>query len=541
MAIPVPSLDLINDTRNNIRKSRLLSIMSFVFLSLLGIVIVYYLFITYSSSLFNYNTLKEGLIGQPRYLNPLFAHDNEIDRTITSLVFSSLVEYDFSSKTFVGELAEKYEIEDEGKVYHFWLKDNIYFHDGTKLTIDDILFTYEVVQHDNYHGFWKEAFADVKIEKINDLELKMTLEEPVASFIEHNTIGIIPKHLFDDVNDAMRPDHIFNVAPVGSGDFSYMKKELFSEELQKVESLFLESVDNSKPITKVQFYFFDSEDDLINAYKMGTINAFGTLNRNMKNTLSDWNNYNLIEKPLMSRYYGLFFNLSSDKRINSSETRKAIAQAINKDELMTTIFGDEEIQRITGPLENTSWAFDPNIETHIYSEDDAKVLLADIPEEELSFTLTYPDIGTNAQLAEQIKIYCEKVGITITLRSIAVHDLRDQVIGPRNFEILLLGQEVSHDPDRYTFWHSTQVNYPKLNISQYKNRFNDKALEDARETTNQEERKILYYDFQRYFQSDVPAIMLYQPNYYYFVANRFSDKMSIEELCIPEDRFNSII
>ena len=66
---------------------------------------------------------------------------------------------------------------------------------------------------------------------------------------------------------------------------------------------------------------------------------------------------------------------------------------------------------------------------------------------------------------------------------------------------------VLNDPDQYTLWHSRQP----TNITNYKNLRIDKLLEDGRQTSNQNDRKIIYNDFQKYLIDDMPAIFLYFP------------------------------
>ncbi len=502
--------------------------------------IIYYLIYNYNPNIFHFNELREGLVGQPRFLNPLFSQDNDSDRVISHLIFQGLVRYDPETKQFVGNVADRYEITDEGKVYHFYLKDNLYFHDGQKLTMEDVIFTYSVIQYENYHGFWKEAFSKVKIDKVSDTELTMTLEAPLASFIEHNTVGIIPSHLFSSPDDALRPSHIFNVAPVGSGPYRYVKKDLSTDQ-KSVENLLLVNKSKGAKLPKIRFYFFNSETELTNAYKMGRIDAFGTTNSETIRDLKDWTNYQLNTLTLGQRYYGVFFNLQSEKKISEFSVREALIRGINFEFLNQQIFNENQVKLMNGPIETNSFAYDPEIKTYGFDVEKAKELIKDYKAEELSFTLTYPDTETNQKIAYYLQQAWGEIGVNIELKTVSIYSLRDAVIGPRNFEILLLGQEVSRDPDRYSLWHSTQINYPALNISQFKNRFVDKALEQGRKEMDPEKRKVHYKDFQRYFQNELPAELLYQPNYYYLISKRYAGKFEVKEMGLPEDRFDYLL
>ncbi len=75
----------------------------------------------------------------------------------------------------------------------------------------------------------------------------------------------------------------------------------------------------------------------------------------------------------------------------------------------------------------------------------------------------------------------------------------------QDVQAVLLSREVPADPDQYTWWHSNQ----SANISNYQNPRVDKLLEDARKETDQQRRKVMYLEFQRYLVEDVPAMFLY--------------------------------
>jgi ABC-type transport system substrate-binding protein len=73
-----------------------------------------------------------------------------------------------------------------------------------------------------------------------------------------------------------------------------------------------------------------------------------------------------------------------------------------------------------------------------------------------------------------------------------------------NFQLLLLGQEIPDDPDQYFMWHSDQA----TNFTHYQNTRIDSLLEKGRQTMDQEERKVVYQEFQQFLLEDPPAIFL---------------------------------
>jgi len=94
-------------------------------------------------------TYVEGIVGQPRFINPIYAPLNDVDRDLTEILFSGLIKYDKEGK-IIKDLANNFEIKEAGKIYEFSLRDNVFWSDGKKLTADDIVFTVETIQNPDY-------------------------------------------------------------------------------------------------------------------------------------------------------------------------------------------------------------------------------------------------------------------------------------------------------------------------------------------------------------------------------------------------------
>jgi ABC-type transport system substrate-binding protein len=77
---------------------------------------------------------KEGIIGEPHFLNPILAQTNDTDRDLTRIIFSSLLKYD-GQGNLIPDLIKNYEIKENGLIYEFFLKDNIKWHDKEILNI----------------------------------------------------------------------------------------------------------------------------------------------------------------------------------------------------------------------------------------------------------------------------------------------------------------------------------------------------------------------------------------------------------------------
>jgi peptide/nickel transport system substrate-binding protein len=129
------------------------------------------------------------------------------------------------------------------------------------------------------------------------------------------------------------------------------------------------------------------------------------------------------------------------------------------------------------------------------------------------------DLPGQNEFAKRIKDSWEdRLDINITIRKVDPDKILTDVIQPRDYEILLYGQEVGRDPDRYVNWHSSQKDYPGINISGFEHIRSDRALEEGRNELTNEGRVVHYHEFQKVVSEQIPAIFLYHPFMNYYIS-----------------------
>jgi len=136
----------------------------------------------------------------------------------------------------------------------------------------------------------------------------------------------------------------------------------------------------------------------------------------------------------------------------------------------------------------------------------------------LSFTLITGEQENLVNVANELKAQWEKIGVKINIETRDLSSLEQDVIKPRDFEMLLFGEVLGATPDPFPFWHSSQIEDPGLNLSQYNNKNADNLLEDNRQSLDAGERQSKLEQFQEILLADVPAVFLYSPHYIYFVS-----------------------
>ena len=140
--------------------------------------------------------------GSPRTFNPVEPPDLASD-FIARLLFSSLVRMDWASQEVGPGLAESWNVEADGKTWTFHLRQGVRWSDGTRLTVDDVLFTWnDVMLNPELHNFTYEIFningKHFTVSKVDDSTVRVVTPEVFAPFLEFfGTVSILPKHKLD--------------------------------------------------------------------------------------------------------------------------------------------------------------------------------------------------------------------------------------------------------------------------------------------------------------------------------------------------------
>jgi len=316
--------------------------------------------------------LREGILGQPRFINPIYSQPSDADRDLVELIFSGLFKYDQNGQV-VPDLAQSYAIKENGTVYEVRLKENLFWSDGSPLTADDVVFTIKTIQSPEYKSPLRPNWLGVEAEKISDLRLQIKLKNAYAPFLETLTQKIIPQKIWKDVVPENFPLAISNLKPVGSGP--YKLKNMKQSGAGKIISL--ELVKNPRYygqipyLQQIVFYFFDNEKELIKNYKKGRINAFSPDSLSGIENLAEKSNVNQLSLP---RYFALFFNPEKSKILADSNIRQALNFATDKKEILAKVFGGYGIV-VNSPILPEIYGFAEPLKIYDFNQKTAADLL----------------------------------------------------------------------------------------------------------------------------------------------------------------------
>lgn len=494
----------------------------------------------------------EGIVGEPLYINPILAPASDTDLDISKLVFSSLLKYNEKQKQVL-DLAENYEISPDQKNYIFHLKKDVKWHDGKKFTADDVIFTVQCIKNPEYQSPFRTNFQNVAVEKIDDYTVKFTLTgEVFAPFLaESTTFGILPQHIWSGIPAKNVFLSEYNLKPIGTGPyrFSEYKKDKSTGAIKSYTLSSFNDYFGKKPyIKEITFKFYDDYPELISAYNKKEIEGISFIPAQNKSNIKKEINYFLLKLP---RYYTIFLNQLKNKILEEKEVRKALAFAIDRQRIIDEALAGEGMI-VDSPVLPGFLGFNPEVQKYNYEPEKANEILHQAGwrdedhdgirsknDQNLEITLTYVAEEEFSKAALIIKENWEKIGVKTNLQEIDPTILQSEYIRPRNYEALIYGQLISHDPDPYPFWHSSQREDPGLNLTSFKDKTADTLLEEARKTSDENERRLKYLHFQNILAEEVPAIFLYSSTYLYGVKKNIKG-IELEYITTPSDRFANI-
>lgn len=301
------------------------------------------------------------------------------------LVFQGLLIADENISNVNPDLCEEYIISTDGMKYTFNLKENLFWHDGEKLTAEDVVWsieTYFKVQETN--GFVKRGLQQIagaddfekgKTDHISGIvvrgnDITINLKEDDAGFLSAIAqLAILPKHCLQDVPVEEFSSCEFWEMPIGSGPYKIVENKDNKEAVLVVNKDYSGKAPSIKQIRyKALDYPGTDEFDFTISSDPVIVNYF------MKDS-----RYNVIKtENLYYRY--LIFNLDqrtgeNEGLLNNATVRKALSLAIDKERIVREIYGQSAIVIDGGIPKEDSWYMERQKDMTGYQPELAKEML----------------------------------------------------------------------------------------------------------------------------------------------------------------------
>ena len=156
------------------------------------------------------------------------------------MVFNNLVKLDDDLKTMIPDLARRWEVSSDGRIFTFFLRQDVRWHDGTPFSAKDVVFSFsrqllEPYKYTKYMNLVEgaEEYKQGKSSRVKGLEqldnhtVRITLNDPnvlFLLFLTEATCVILPEHLLKDVKpDRIQSSGFATTSPIGTGPYKFVR------------------------------------------------------------------------------------------------------------------------------------------------------------------------------------------------------------------------------------------------------------------------------------------------------------------------------
>ena len=497
----------------------------------------------------------EGLVGEFQRLNPFLDVYNQVDRDVDRLIFNGLVKFDLSG-TAQPDLAETWGISQDGTLYNFSLRSEIYWHDGQPITTRDVAYTVDLLKSESgiipldLQKFWSEITVSV----LSDSLIQFALPEAFSPFLDYLAFGILPEHLLRGISLEDMIDNPFNLAPIGSGPYKFDRLLIENKQIVGVVLIANDTYYRGAPyLDEIVFRYYPNTQMLWQAYQVGEVEGLASIsNDTLQPVLSDPNlNLYSAPQPIITIVY-LNLNNPEVSYFQEAGFRRALLLATDRQRIIDNIYSGQAVLA-NGPILSGNWAYYNEIEQVSYSPESAiqefSLIGMSLDEEGtklvtennqiVEFSIICPDTQIHKEIAERLVSDWAQVGVQVEIivkpYSEVIADLKS-----RDYEAALVDIDLSDspDPDPYPFWGQAQIQDGQ-NYAQWNNRSASEFLEQARISLNYEDRIRLYRNFQVIFQQDLPSLPLISPIYNYAVSSKIKG-INLGPFYEESDRFFTV-
>ncbi|MBW4461982.1 MAG: ABC transporter substrate-binding protein [Nodosilinea sp. WJT8-NPBG4] len=434
-------------------------------------------------------------LSDPKTFNPTLSQESP---NIFGLTFEGLTTTDGVSGETVPALAESWEVSDNGTILVFTLRDGLRWSDGEPLTVDDVVFTYDVLfnpaiptnSRDGFRIGTEGRFPQVS--KVDDRRVQFTLPEPFAPMLQNTSLEVIPAHILRPTIEGTdgQGNPLFlstwgtDTAPgkiVGNGPYR-LAQYVSGERLVFERNPYYWRKDdqgNQQPyIEQIVWQIVGSTDTAFFQFRSGGLDLesvqpdfFSLLKREEER--GDFTIYN-GGPGLGTNFFA--FNLNRASRngkplvnpvksawFNNVAFRQAVSYGIDRQTMVNNIFQGLG-QPQTSPMSVPSPFFAPpemGIRTYDYDLEKAKQLLLadgfqynaandllDAEGNRVRFTLiTNSGNKIRESIGAQIKNDLAKLGIQVDFQPLAFNSLVDRLTGSLEWEALVLGLTGGTEPN----------------------------------------------------------------------------------------------
>jgi peptide/nickel transport system substrate-binding protein len=470
--------------------------------------------------------IVEGSISDTSHFMSVLVSDT-VSGTLVSLLFDGLIGT-LPNGTLIPLVAESMPtISSDQTTYTFKIRKGIKWTDGTPLTAEDVLFTYQLMWDPRYEAVNSPRRGDLT-EHVADISAPdpytfvVRTKGVYAPFLDtHGGYGILPKHVLGSLAPAAINTASFDSNPtVSNGAFKFVSWEKGQQiVLERNPTYYRGAPLLDQYIMKV----VPSTTVLVDQLKTGEVD-FGTVDPSLWDSLQGASNLNLIP-PFGTAIFTFYaYNLNpathGGQLFGDQNVRQALLWALDRQAMAQRVFfGQASVADSVEPP--ISWAH-VHPKTQIgYDVSKANAMLDAAgwtkgpdgirAKNGVKMQFTMITNAGNIQRQELLQIMQQSwaaLGVQATPQLIQFPQLVTQITNERTFDMFLVGFSWGQDPDQSELFSSLGTAPGGFNGFDFKNAEVDKLLSEATATLNQAKRKAYYAQYEELMNELQPAPVL---------------------------------
>ena len=262
------------------------------------------------------------------------------EQYVYQTMFNALVRYSTEDFSIEPDLAASWEVDDQGLVWVFYLRDDVLWHDGEQFTAEDVKFSFETILNPDVNaGYHRGNLANVEsIEVLDDFTLKITMINPDFDFLPllGDFMHIYPAHILEGLN--INEDITFINHPIGTGPFKF-EEHLLNESYTVVANL--DYFKGAPKLERIIFKVLPDTNVHVAQLRTGEIDVSHRIGASEVAALAGVDGITILS-PETIAYWHVFMNVT-DPLLQDPLVRQALTYSLNRQEIIDEVmdgFGD---------------------------------------------------------------------------------------------------------------------------------------------------------------------------------------------------------
>jgi len=412
-------------------------------------------------------------------------------------MFDNVVTRD-PSGAIVPQVATGWRYEDDTHVV-FTIRDDISFHDGTRLTPEDVVYSVKRITDPAFKSPQLSQFDQITgAEVIGPHEIRLTTRTAYPVLLAQLTkLSVVPRAAVEALGEK------FNQQPIGSGPYKFVSRRQGVNIVMVANETYWRG---KPPFPRVELHPVGDESTRIADVRTGRADIARLLSTDNADTLKTDKTVKVLWTP--TERVSLFMLNTLDGPTRDRRVREAIAHAIDRDVIIEALLKGYA-KAVNEPLTPASFGFDISISSYGFDPAQSKALLAQAgiaPGTKISF-LTSPVF--DQRVVQALQQMLGDVGLSAELKTLDLATYlrarqgRPEEAGDVSFFRWSCGCQDA-DGTLFPLFNSTSQ------WSKYKNLAVDAALQTGRNTLDTAVRAAAYRDALAIIHEEIPVVPLYQ-------------------------------